>query len=41
MAAVAGAIAELVSRRIDDNLSIPLAACAGATVTASIAGVFA
>ncbi len=39
--AVAGAIAELVSRRIDDNLSIPLAACAGATVTASIAGVFA
>lgn len=32
-ASVAGAIAELVSRRVDDNLAIPLAAAAGAAVT--------
>lgn len=30
--ALVGAIAELTSRRIDDNLSIPLAACAGASL---------
>lgn len=36
--ATAGAIAELVSRRVDDNLSIPLAACAGASVMGAVAG---
>ncbi len=39
--ALTGAIAELVSRRVDDNLSIPLAACAGAaamSVVASLVG---
>ncbi|MBX7195564.1 MAG: hypothetical protein K1X94_26140 [Sandaracinaceae bacterium] len=36
--AIAGAIAELVSRRIDDNLSIPVAACAGAGVMSLVAG---
>lgn len=35
--AVAGSIAELVSRRVDDNLSIPLAACAGASALALLA----
>ncbi len=35
--AALGAIAELVSRRVDDNLSIPLAACAGAGALSSLA----
>lgn len=30
--ALAGAVAEVTSRRVDDNLSIPLAACAGAAL---------
>lgn len=39
--ALTGAIAELVSRRIDDNLSIPLAACAGAGVMSVVASIVA
>lgn len=37
--ALAGALAELFSLRIDDNLSIPLAATAGAALTAAAFGV--
>lgn len=37
-AAAAGAIAELVSHRIDDNLSVPLAAAAGASLVVSALG---
>lgn len=37
-AAVAGAIAELVSLRVDDNLSIPLSAAAGAAMAAQLLG---
>lgn len=36
--ALVGAIAELTSRRIDDNLSIPLAACAGAALASAAVG---
>ncbi len=36
--ATAGAVAELVSRRVDDNLSIPIAACAGAGLSSVLAG---
>lgn len=35
--AITGALAELWSRRIDDNLSIPLAACAGAWIAQTAA----
>lgn len=38
MASLAGAAAELVSGRLDDNFTIPLAAAAGATVALSILG---
>jgi dolichol kinase len=36
--AVLGAVAELVSCRVDDNLSVPLAAAAGSGVVASLLG---
>ena len=35
-AAVSGAIAELVSRRIDDNFSVPVAAVAGVMAVMSL-----
>lgn len=38
VAGVAGALAELVSRRIDDNLSIPLATTAAVTAAALLVG---
>lgn len=38
-AAVTGAIAELVARRIDDNFAIPLASAFGAAVVLQLAGV--
>lgn len=38
-AAVAGAIAELVSRRIDDNFTIPVAAASAAAVVLASAGI--
>ncbi len=38
-ASLFGAVAELFSLRVDDNLSIPLAAAAGAAVFAQVAGV--
>ncbi|MCB9664824.1 MAG: hypothetical protein H6732_11985 [Alphaproteobacteria bacterium] len=37
-AAVAGAVAELVSRRVDDNLSIPLVAASAAAVVLGLGG---
>ena len=39
LASVAGALAELVSGRLDDNFTIPLAAGAGATAALAILGV--
>ncbi len=38
-AALVGAVAELYSRRIDDNLSVPLASLAGAWAVAALLGV--
>jgi dolichol kinase len=38
-AAIAGAAAEVASRRVDDNLSVPLAAAAAATVVGLLLGV--
>jgi dolichol kinase len=37
-AGAAGSVAELVSRRVDDNLSIPLAATAGAWLALTALG---
>ncbi|MCB9680106.1 MAG: hypothetical protein H6733_01420 [Alphaproteobacteria bacterium] len=38
VASACGAVAELVSRRVDDNLSVPLSAAAGATFVFSLFG---
>ena len=38
-ASVAGAVTELVSGRLDDNFSIPLAAAAGATAVLAVMGI--
>jgi dolichol kinase len=38
-AAVAGAVAEVASRRVDDNMSVPLAAAAAATLVGLLLGV--
>ena len=37
-AAAFGALAELFSQRVDDNLTVPLAAMVGAVVAASLVG---
>jgi len=37
--ALAGAVAEVLSHRVDDNLAVPLAAAAGAWVSAALMGV--